>query len=185
MTRNQIILCVVSTVTSLLGLEIFAQVKLYQQSQLRPPIYIADPILGFRLKHALEVKPTKTTRILMLGDSFTQGNEVSQTFSQLLAAKLNVQVINAGIRGGSPLQYYLWLKTEGLKFDPDIVVLNFYLGNDINDRSCLEIVGVPVIVADAFDEVRSLAKYQTQKKGGMGAVREVCDWIIKCKENEK
>src|SRR3989344_6844918 len=126
MTRNQIILCVVSTVTSLLGLEIFAQVKLYQQSQLRPPIYIADPILGFRLKHALEVKPTKTTRILMLGDSFTQGNEVSQTFSQLLAAKLNVQVINAGIRGGSPLQYYLWLKTEGLKFDPDIVVLNFY-----------------------------------------------------------
>ena len=60
-----------------------------------------------------------------------------------------------------------------------------YLGNDINDRSSLEIVGVPVIVADAFDEVRSLAKYQTQKKGGMGAVREVCDWIVKCKENEK
>jgi hypothetical protein len=133
MKCNQVILGLISTLITLLGLEIFAQVKLYQQSKLRLPIYIADPILGFRLKHDLEIKPTDTTRILMLGDSFTQGNEVSQTFSQLLAAKLNAQVINAGIRGGSPLQYYLWLKTEGLKFNPDFVVVNFYLGNDITD----------------------------------------------------
>lgn len=63
--------------------------------------------------------------------------------------------------------------------------VTLYLGNDINDSSCLEMVGVPVVVADAFEQVMSVAKYKTQKKGGEGAVREVCDWIVSCRENEK
>jgi len=63
--------------------------------------------------------------------------------------------------------------------------VTLYVGNDINDSSCLEIVGIPVVVADASEEVRTIAKYQTQKKGGLGAVREVCDWIVQCKENDK
>ena len=93
MKYDQVILGLVSTLITLLGLEIFAQVKLYQQSQLRPPIYIADPILGFRLKTGFRdhktysyQKPPNAIRILMLGDSFTQGDEVplDKTFSKLL-----------------------------------------------------------------------------------------------------
>lgn len=126
---------------TLLGVEIFSQFKVRQQNKLRPPIYKADPILGFRLKQGLSVSLTPARRILMLGDSFTQGNEVGvdKTFSKVLEYRLNqnsdltYEVINAGIRGGSPLQYYLWLKNEGLELKPDIIILNFYLGNDITD----------------------------------------------------
>jgi 3-deoxy-D-manno-octulosonate 8-phosphate phosphatase (KDO 8-P phosphatase) len=50
-----------------------------------------------------------------------------------------------------------------------------YLGNDINDSGCLERVGLPMVVADAFVEVVPLARYQTKTNGGYGAVREVCD----------
>jgi 3-deoxy-D-manno-octulosonate 8-phosphate phosphatase (KDO 8-P phosphatase) len=50
-----------------------------------------------------------------------------------------------------------------------------YLGNDINDSGCLERVGLPMVVADAFAEVVPLARYQTKTNGGYGAVREVCD----------
>ena len=50
-----------------------------------------------------------------------------------------------------------------------------YLGNDINDTGCLERVGLPMLVADAFAEVVPLARYQTKTNGGYGAVREVCD----------
>lgn len=50
-----------------------------------------------------------------------------------------------------------------------------FLGNDVNDRSCLEIVGLPMVVQDAHSDVISLATYQTKAKGGEGAVREVCD----------
>ena len=140
--KSKFFLCLISALLSLFSLELFARIKANQLNQLRPPVYIADPILGFRLKQDLPAQSTTTAfRILMLGDSFTQGNEVpvDKIFSKLLEYRLNqtsdraYEVINAGVRGGSPLQYYLWLKTEGLKLKPDIIILNFYLGNDITD----------------------------------------------------
>jgi YrbI family 3-deoxy-D-manno-octulosonate 8-phosphate phosphatase len=50
-----------------------------------------------------------------------------------------------------------------------------FVGNDINDRSCLECVGLPIVVRDAFPEVATIAMYQTRRPGGQGAVREICD----------
>ena len=56
-----------------------------------------------------------------------------------------------------------------------------FVGNDINDRSCLESVGLPVVVADATEEILPLAAIILKKKGGEGAVREFCDmvWIAR------
>jgi YrbI family 3-deoxy-D-manno-octulosonate 8-phosphate phosphatase len=50
-----------------------------------------------------------------------------------------------------------------------------YVGNDLNDAACLEIVGLPIIVADAHPGVQPLARLRTRAPGGQGAVREVCD----------
>jgi YrbI family 3-deoxy-D-manno-octulosonate 8-phosphate phosphatase len=50
-----------------------------------------------------------------------------------------------------------------------------FVGNDINDRSCLTSVGFPIVVQDAHPEVISLAAYRTEAGGGHGAVREICD----------
>lgn len=50
-----------------------------------------------------------------------------------------------------------------------------FVGNDINDIHCLRCVGLPIVVADAHPEIVSLARYQTRKRGGFGAVREICD----------
>lgn len=52
-----------------------------------------------------------------------------------------------------------------------------FLGNDINDIDCMNLVGVPVAVKDAYPEVKKTSKFITYRKGGYGAVREVCDWI--------
>lgn len=52
-----------------------------------------------------------------------------------------------------------------------------YVGNDINDLECLKMVGLPIVVRDAHPEVVELAVCQTNKAGGHGAVREVCDLI--------
>jgi YrbI family 3-deoxy-D-manno-octulosonate 8-phosphate phosphatase len=54
-----------------------------------------------------------------------------------------------------------------------------FVGNDVNDRSCLEGVGLPIVVQDAFPEVAAIAMYQTRRPGGHGAVREVCDLFEK------
>jgi YrbI family 3-deoxy-D-manno-octulosonate 8-phosphate phosphatase len=54
-----------------------------------------------------------------------------------------------------------------------------YMGNDINDLECLEMVGLPVCVADAHPDVITASSYVTNNKGGYGAVREFCDYIVK------
>jgi YrbI family 3-deoxy-D-manno-octulosonate 8-phosphate phosphatase len=59
--------------------------------------------------------------------------------------------------------------------DPAHVV---YVGNDINDLPCFSLAGWAVAVADALPEVLRAADYVTQKPGGHGAVREVCDLIL-------
>jgi 3-deoxy-D-manno-octulosonate 8-phosphate phosphatase (KDO 8-P phosphatase) len=50
-----------------------------------------------------------------------------------------------------------------------------FVGNDINDLSCLECVALPIVVQDAHRDVVPTALYQTQRPGGHGAVREICD----------
>jgi 3-deoxy-D-manno-octulosonate 8-phosphate phosphatase (KDO 8-P phosphatase) len=52
-----------------------------------------------------------------------------------------------------------------------------YVGNDVNDADCLRAVGVPVVPADAWPEVRPLAKWVLSRRGGTGCVREFCDAV--------
>ncbi len=56
-----------------------------------------------------------------------------------------------------------------------------YVGNDVNDLSCMNWAGVPIAVANAVSEVKAIAKLITTQVGGKGAVREVADWIISAK----
>lgn len=56
-----------------------------------------------------------------------------------------------------------------------------FVGNDINDIECLDAVGVPVVPADAWLEVRPHAKWVLKRRGGDGAVREFCDTVWKAK----
>ena len=53
-----------------------------------------------------------------------------------------------------------------------------FLGNDINDIDVLKIVGHPFGVSDCFPELNKLIIYKTKRRGGEGAVRELCDIIL-------
>jgi 3-deoxy-D-manno-octulosonate 8-phosphate phosphatase (KDO 8-P phosphatase) len=52
-----------------------------------------------------------------------------------------------------------------------------FIGNDINDAECLRAVGCPVVPADAWPEVRPLARWVLSRVGGSGCVREFCDGV--------
>ncbi len=56
-----------------------------------------------------------------------------------------------------------------------------FLGNDINDIPAFKCVGLPIAVADAYPDIYPYVLYRTQKPGGMGAVREVCDLVYSAK----
>ena len=56
-----------------------------------------------------------------------------------------------------------------------------FVGNDVNDLPCLKSVGLPIVVRDAHPDVLPWAVLQTSTLGGHGAVREVCDYIERCR----
>lgn len=57
-----------------------------------------------------------------------------------------------------------------------------FIGNDVNDLEVLRRVGLAVIVADAHACVGGDGFFRTQRRGGDGAVRELCDAIAAAKE---
>lgn len=54
-----------------------------------------------------------------------------------------------------------------------------YVGDDLNDLPAFSLAGVKFAPANAVAEIKALAEFVTEKPGGDGAVREVCDVILK------
>jgi 3-deoxy-D-manno-octulosonate 8-phosphate phosphatase (KDO 8-P phosphatase) len=67
-----------------------------------------------------------------------------------------------------------------LQIDPQQTV---FVGNDINDIPAFQSIGIPVGVADAFPEIYPYILFRTQKPGGFGAVREICDLVYNARIN--
>jgi hypothetical protein len=86
---------------------------------------------GLRDRDISYERAPSTTRILMLGDSFTEGWGVpfEQTFSKrierLFADRgIKAEVINAGVGNYDTIMEVSWFLREGYKYRPDIIVLN-------------------------------------------------------------
>ena len=60
-----------------------------------------------------------------------------------------------------------------------------YVGNDINDLDCMQSVGIAICVADAAPEIKAVAHLVTARRGGEGAVREICDLVIRARKTKK
>jgi 3-deoxy-D-manno-octulosonate 8-phosphate phosphatase (KDO 8-P phosphatase) len=54
------------------------------------------------------------------------------------------------------------------------------IGDDVPDLPVLRAVGLAVAVADACPEVRGVAQYVAQARGGRGAVREALELVLRC-----
>lgn len=53
-----------------------------------------------------------------------------------------------------------------------------YLGDDWVDLSVMDMVGLPLAVANAQPEVKRIASYVTMARGGQGAVREIIRHLL-------
>ncbi len=53
-----------------------------------------------------------------------------------------------------------------------------FVGNDVNDLPVFPLAGWAVAVADAHERVRRQADFVLSRRGGHGAVRELCDLIL-------
>ncbi|MGL6282730.1 MAG: SGNH/GDSL hydrolase family protein, partial [Microcoleaceae cyanobacterium] len=92
-------------------------------------------------------KPADTIRIAVLGDSFTSAVQVNleKTYAEVIEKELNnkcayladkkIEVINFGVNGYGTAQQLFTLQQEVWDYDPDVVVLGFYIGNDLMNNS--------------------------------------------------
>ncbi len=93
---------------------------------------------GFKDEEFSE-KKENSYRIIGLGDSFAFGvvpykyNYLTLIDSQLDIQNTNVEVFNMGIPAIGPADYLSLLVSEGLAFQPDMVLLSFFTGNDFNE----------------------------------------------------
>jgi len=90
------------------------------------------------------------------------------------ANKLKIECINNLDDKGNAFKS--WLHSIGISAANAV-----FVGNDINDMECLDSAGCAVVPADAVNEVKEKADIILKNKGGQGAVRELCELIIRIK----
>nr|ABI75102.1 GDSL-lipase [Cylindrospermopsis raciborskii T3] len=101
---------------------------------------------GFRDREHIKVKPENTFRIALLGDSFVESMQVplEQNLAAVIEGEISscialagrkAEVINFGVTGYGTDQELITLREKVWDYSPDIVVLDFYTGNDIVDNS--------------------------------------------------
>lgn len=88
------------------------------------------------------------------------------------AAKLRIEDVHQGVFDKLPVVRAL---SEKHGVTPGEAC---YVGDDLGDLEAMESVGLPVAVRDALPQIRRVARYVTRRRGGEGAVREVCDLIL-------
>lgn len=87
------------------------------------------------------------------------------------AAKLQVDVRQSVDDKAAALSE--WARARGIPLERIA-----YLGNDVNDLPALQMVGWPVVVADARPEARAAARHVLSRRGGDGAVRELAELVL-------
>jgi lysophospholipase L1-like esterase len=91
-------------------------------------------------------RTSDTFRILLLGDSFVHAIQVGEaaTAHQILENRLNeadrpgeeksFEVISSGVVNWGTNQELIYYREQGRQFQPNLVVLMFYIGNDFQDN---------------------------------------------------
>jgi N-acylneuraminate cytidylyltransferase len=87
------------------------------------------------------------------------------------ARKLGVEVRQAA--GDKAAVIRAWAADRGIPLSHIA-----YLGNDVNDLPCLDIVGWPTAVPDAHPLVLAAARVVLDRSGGQGAVRDLAERVL-------
>ena len=103
---------------------------------------------GLRGPETTYEKPQGAYRVLNLGDSVAMGWGVreDETYGRLLEGRLleaglqdsNFEVINAGVPGWNPQNALAYLQAEGLQYQPDLLIYDLTIVNDVFGGNALQ-----------------------------------------------
>jgi lysophospholipase L1-like esterase len=107
--------------------------------------YIAINRFGFRGRDWSERPPRDAYRVAVIGDSFIDGSnlneeriittQIERNLEACPARTKRTEILNFGISGYGTAQEYLLLQDRVEPFRPDMILLAFYVGNDVANNS--------------------------------------------------
>lgn len=143
---------------------------------------------GFRDRERALTKPPSSVRIAVLGDSFVEafGVPLEKTFVSLLEQKAarctprTLEVLNFGVSGYGTAQELLTLQQKVWRYDPDIVLLALFVGNDVrNNHRALEPDPITPFFVYKGDRLVLDDSFRSQLAAGPArlAARQARDWL--------
>ncbi|MCB0350856.1 MAG: SGNH/GDSL hydrolase family protein [Bdellovibrionales bacterium] len=159
---------------------------------------------GFNDNHAVKKEPD-VFRIIILGDSFNWYGGTACNYPALIEKSLNdvpdfkknkIEVINMGYPMTGTREQYLLLKRHLLQYNPDLVLLGFFVGNDFRDavldrkrivlnaafididpRHIVEVFGYPIVPRSrAYVLLTHMSTIRKNTELGWDANIGVCDF---------
>jgi 3-deoxy-D-manno-octulosonate 8-phosphate phosphatase (KDO 8-P phosphatase) len=88
-------------------------------------------------------------------------------------------IIEIYLNSKSKLDHYNTFKKKYSLEDKDIL----FMGDDIPDFEVMKHAGVPVCPSDADSEIKQVAIYISDKRGGEGCVRDVIEQVLRLHNN--
>jgi len=143
-------------------------------------VQIVTNAAGFHdVEHAAR-KPPHTYRVVVLGDSVIEALQVpiEVGFTQRLQHSIQkwsavpIEVINLGVSGNGPAQYYRLLEQRGLAYEPDLVVMAVTTINDFRN-TLPELEGDPVKPYYILDGADQIAYVSPSNAGNQGVAAQV------------
>ena len=95
------------------------------------------------------------------------------------AKNLGITELHQGVKYKLPVLEEI-VKKQGLNMENVS-----YMGDDLPDICILEKVGLACCPADAVDEVQNICHFVSSKNGGRGAIRELCDFVLRSQNIEQ
>ena len=159
---TNLLLMIVTVVLPFVLVEIGVRPFVIRSEEKTTSLFLQDEDLGWRMRPGSEAFWGETSvtinerglrgpvipyerndakRILYLGDSVTFGfmlPKYEMAYPYVVEGLMesegaNIETVNTGIGGYSPWQQLVYLKSEGLKYDPDVVLIGFVL-NDVTEK---------------------------------------------------
>ena len=134
-------------------------------------IYLYDPDTGFRVRPGerqsnslgffdadyVTPAPADVVRVVVVGDSFSWNGGLEGNYTSILERRFEerygwhrVDVVNTGYPGTNTREQLAMLEKFAMRYEPDIVLLGFFLGNDFLDAQPYR---KRIVVNDTFFEV--------------------------------
>lgn len=124
---------------------------------------------GFRNKSVPD-----SANIVAIGDSHTYGISAtaSNSWPSVLQSISDKETYNLGLGGYGPAEYFYLMEHKALELDPEMIVVGFYLGNDLKD-AFNAVYSVPI-----WEDLRNLdISYSFDEDNKEDDSESLTDWL--------